>query len=931
MKKAIFFLAILMTTFCISGSVSAACLSADYSGDHKVNLDDFTMLAAGWLTTYDVNDLDDMASQWLDNGAFITTWDTSLADGTTVTLALAGTVDATIDWGDGIIVDVNTPGPHEHDYGEDGIYTVSVTGSAGGYDSFGNGTSDRHKLVSVDNWGQLGFTSMYRAFYGCTNLVSVPSTSDGIEAVTDMSYMFYGTLSFNGNISNWDTSSVTNMHTMFSYTLLFNGNIGNWDTSKVTDMSGMFWSAVLFNEDISGWDTSDVNNMDLMFFNASSFNQDLSEWCVTLIPSEPINFDSHTDNWLLPDWRPNWGTCPPAFITTWDTSLDNDEPFGGTATVTLALAGTVDATIDWGDGTEPNIVTTPGPHVHDYGIDGIYTVSVIGSATAYNSYDNGGAASERAKLVSVDNWGRLGFINLSGAFQNCSNLVSVPNTSDGIESVTDMSYMFNFASAFNQDISGWDASNVWNMRGMFYDASAFNQNIGGWDTSSVIFMDRMFYNADSFNQDIGGWDTFSVYNMSEMFYNASAFNQNIAGWDTSNVYYMGGMFNDANSFNQDIGIWDTSSVTDMSYMFNGALTFNGNINAWDTSSVTDMTSMFAYASAFNQNISNWHTYSVTGMDRMFYYASSFNADISGWNTFSVIDMSEMFYYASAFNQDLSGWCVSLIPSEPSDFDTGAVSWILPRPVWGDCSSAFVTTWDTSLGSDTTVTLALAGTVDAIINWGDGRPVQHVTTPGPHVHYYSEDGIYTVSVTGSVSAYNSDNNGGWWTECNKLISVDRWGQLGFTSMYRAFDDCSNLVSVPTTSDGIHAVTNMQWMFYGAHSFNSDISGWDTSSVTTMGEMFFGADQFNADIGGWDTSSVTDMSAMFLQAGAFNANIGSWDTSNVTDMDSMFNQASSFNQDLSGWCVRKIYSEPASFDDYATSWTLPRPNWGATCPP
>ena len=38
----------------------------------------------------------------------------------------------------------------------------------------------------------------------------------------------------------------------------------------------------------------------------------------------------------------------------------------------------------------------------------------------------------------------------------------------------------------------------------------------------------------------------------------------------------------------------------------------------------------------------------------------------------------------SFNQDLSSWCVSLIPSLPSNFDTGATSWVLLRPVWGTC-------------------------------------------------------------------------------------------------------------------------------------------------------------------------------------------------------------------------------------------------------
>ena len=53
-------------------------------------------------------------------------------------------------------------------------------------------------------------------------------------------------------------------------------------------------------------------------------------------------------------------------------------------------------------------------------------------------------------------------------------------------------------------------------------------------------------------------------------------------------------------------------------------------------------------------------------------------------TSSVTDMSYMFNFATAFNQDLKGWCVSNITSKPSNFDIGATSWVLPRPVWGTC-------------------------------------------------------------------------------------------------------------------------------------------------------------------------------------------------------------------------------------------------------
>jgi surface protein len=153
-----------------------------------------------------------------------------------------------------------------------------------------------------------------------------------------------------------------------------------------------------------------------------------------------------------------------------------------------------------------------------------------------------------------------------------------------------------------------------------------------------------------------------VTSLQEMFYGCSSITtvNNMNSWDVSNISNMSGMFNQATFFNQNIGGWNVSSVTNMSFTFSNAANFNQNIGSWNVSSVTNMFAMLAGTSFFNQ-------------------------DISGWDTSLVTDMLGMFAGASSFNQDLSGWCVTLIPSKPSNFDLNASSWILPQPVWGDCS------------------------------------------------------------------------------------------------------------------------------------------------------------------------------------------------------------------------------------------------------
>jgi len=88
----------------------------------------------------------------------------------------------------------------------------------------------------------------------------------------------------------------------------------------------------------------------------------------------------------------------------------------------------------------------------------------------------------------------------------------------------------------------------------------------------------------------------------------------------------------------------------------------------------------------NADVRNWDVSNVTTVYDCFYGNTTFNRDISYWDVSNVQynRFTRMFYNASSFNQDLSGWCVSQVTSTPVQFDSGATSWTLPRPVWGTC-------------------------------------------------------------------------------------------------------------------------------------------------------------------------------------------------------------------------------------------------------
>jgi len=393
-----------------------------------------------------------------------------------------------------------------------------------------------------------------------------------------------------------------------------------------------------------------------------------------------------------------------ALLLSWSASaqmvLEFNTNLSDGTSITLPLKGTVDVTVNWGDGSSDDTYTTTGNKEHTYAVEGTYTVSITGSLTQFGtSFPN---APNIDKLVKVTSFGDIGLTSLKSAFSGAINLVEVPlQLPSTVESLT---YMFFSASKFNFDISSWDVSQVTGMSYMFCAATAFNQDIGGWNVSNVINMSTMFSGATAFNKNIGGWDVSKVTHMTGMFSSATAFNQDISSWDVSSVTAMERMFADAIAFNQNIGNWNVSNVTSMERMFNNASAFNQNIGTWNVSSVTNMSTMFYRAAAFNQDISTWDVSKVTDMKEMFYGATSFNGDISGWDVSKVTNMDRMLIGAVAFNQDIGSWDVSKVTnmdrmfSGATSFNQDIGSWDVSKVTNMDRMFSGVTSFNQDIGS-----------------------------------------------------------------------------------------------------------------------------------------------------------------------------------------------------------------------------------------
>ena len=171
--------------------------------------------------------------------------------------------------------------------------------------------------------------------------------------------------------------------------------------------------------------------------------------------------------------------------------------------ITLPLYGSVEAYVNWGDGTPEELFETSGNYNHTYIIAGEYQVSISGTLERFGNGIEGYPNAD--KLIRVNNFGTIGLISLSGAFKDAVNLISIPSFIPS--SIEDLKYCFYGASSFNDpNITSWDISNIKNTSYMFFNATSFNQNIFNWTPTNKLKNFRfMLYGAISYSHIISGW------------------------------------------------------------------------------------------------------------------------------------------------------------------------------------------------------------------------------------------------------------------------------------------------------------------------------------------------------------------------------------------------------------------------------------------
>ncbi len=248
------------------------------------------------------------------------------------------------------------------------------------------------------------------------------------------------------------------------------------------------------------------------------------------------------------------------FISVWETTTANE-----TIMLPLREGFKYNMTVDWGDGTELQKITSWNDNhkAHEYVEAGTHTITLKGLAEAwyFNACGTTPDTGSEANIISITDLGGMGWKSFENAFCGCENLTT---------------------------IKGGDTSNVTNMKQMFWGSYNAEPNVKDWDTSKVTNMSHIFDGVMFVNLDVSDWDTSSVTDMSGMFSNTSA--------------------------SVDLRNWDTSKVTTMEDMFIAA-NANSNVSGLDTDKVINMRQMF-YLSAVNPVMKDWNFAKVENMSQM---------------------------------------------------------------------------------------------------------------------------------------------------------------------------------------------------------------------------------------------------------------------------------------------------------------------------
>ncbi|MFV0290183.1 MAG: BspA family leucine-rich repeat surface protein [Mangrovibacterium sp.] len=692
-----------------------------------------------------------------ENQYFVTSWQID-ADGTEITFPIKPSqtlaYDFFVDWGDGQTIDgkyyAEMPNIEhfsgtgstlaatvKHSFAKKGTVNIRIAGGKkdandkstgeGFPQLYFNDAGDKDKILTVEQWGNIKWTSMENAFAGCANLQVKASDVPDLAKATNMASMFKNAKLLNFDISNWDVSTITDMSYLFSGASSFNnGDVGNltgkplnWGikTAKVSSTAYMFENAASFNQSITGWNFAQLVSMEGMFKEAVLFNNgDLgnnSAMPMTFTWPSPAKLEGFKSTFQgAKSYNQTVIGLKTSKVTDFSNLFNGASLFNQPTPSTIDFSNALDMSGMFADAASYN------QNIADWDISKVakmdsmfknavafdqnlskWKISALtqaedmfaGAKLSQQNYDrtlvswlaqvNAGTAKEKVKFHG-------------GASQFClavearKKLIDkgwgdgVPGASS-YESTDATAILDGGVNCSGQFITEWKlpADKKITIQRSKYTGPAMTVDWG----DGVVNFDVTGEPTHTYtNNNVGDVVTIRMEGGVTMSWreleNGMASNLirvvqfgDIVWTNISRLFC--GAHN--MTFAEDIDTPNLSQIgTNMSYIFYGCEKFNSDLSKWDVSRVVNMQVAFKGATEFNQDLSDWDVSNVTTFQGMFHYATKFNNGdkLLSWGekTANVTDMGSMFSWARAFNQPINDWNVGNVTSMQSMFNDAIV-------------------------------------------------------------------------------------------------------------------------------------------------------------------------------------------------------------------------------------------------------------------
>lgn len=176
------------------------------------------------------------------------------------------------------------------------------------------------------------------------------------------------------------------------------------------------------------------------------------------------------------------------------------------------------------------------------------------------------------------------------------------------------------------------------------------------------------------------------------------------------------------------------------------------------------------------------------------------------------------------------------------------------------SDRFIITVDTTKAGSANDTFVLPTTgagYDAWVDWGEGGAEQNITgTPGNVTHVYAALGTYQIKIRGTFPRIFFNNAG----DRLKLLYIDNWGAIAWSSMLNAFYGCSGMYGRWEDTPDLSAVIDLGGMLRGCGSMLKDIQSWDTSNVQNFFTLLYLVANYRSSLAGLEINSITGANLM-----------------------------------------------------------------------